>query len=166
VTGERREIAIAESACDRCGLAKYGVTGRRVALHNALNGGGNQQISAHDAIELHLVEETFSSGEPPRGWSHSAPLQESKCDPECRSRSPFVVTPIKEGLMRASPEGLALVITSNQVGGRRVSFEVFGLKGRFTVGRFEQTIGLRPPPLLVRLAGTLEWLQVRHVVSQ
>jgi len=40
---------------DFSGLTEYCVASWRVALHHALNGGGNHQVSALHAVELCLV---------------------------------------------------------------------------------------------------------------
>ena len=65
---------------------------------------------------------------------------------------------------RAS-EGLALVIASDEVGCRRKSFEVFGFKGCFTVGGFQQAIRFRPRLLRESVPGSPERLDVCHVAS-
>ena len=64
VTGNRRQIAITKPVGDLRRLRECGVACRRIPLHNALNGGRNQQEPAHDAVEVRIVEDTFSSGEP------------------------------------------------------------------------------------------------------
>jgi hypothetical protein len=101
VTRERRQIAIAKPASDLGRLRERGVACRRIALDNALDGGGNQQIPAHDAIELRLVEDTLSSGEPSRRGSDGAALQQSETQPRSGSSGAFAVASIEDSLMRA-----------------------------------------------------------------
>ena len=145
------------------GLAECGVASCRVALHDALNGGGNQQIPAHNAVEVRLVEDTLSSGEPAGRRSDGAALQQSKGKPTCGSGGPFVVASIDECLMRARSEGLALGIPAHEVGGRRESFEVFGFQGCITVGGCQESMRVGPRPLLERLPPTLQCREVRHI---
>ena len=145
---KRRQITIAKPAGDLGRLRECGVACRRIALHDALDGGGNQQIPAHDAVELRLVEDTFSSGEPSRRWRDGAALQQSEREPGCGSSGAFAVASIEECLMRARSEGLALGIASHEVGCRRKSFEVFGFQRGLTVGGFEEAIRFRPRPSL------------------
>ena len=147
VTRQRRQITIAKAASDFGGLAECRVACCRVALHDALNGGGNQQISAHDAVELRLVEDTCSSGEPAGRRSDGAALQESKGKPPCGSGGPFVVASVDECLMRARSEGLALVIPAQEIGGRRDSFEVFRFQGSITVSSVSRVDASRTTPV-------------------
>ena len=162
---KRRQITIAKPASDLGRLREYGVACRGIALHDALDGGRNQQIPANDAVEVRLVEDAFSSREPARRWRDGAALQQPKRQPGRGSGGPFVVASIEECLMRARPEGLALGIASDEVGRRRKSFEVFGFQRCFTVGRFEQAIRFRPRPSLECLPGPPERLHVGHVAS-
>ena len=162
---QRRQIAIAKPAGDLGRLRECGVACRGIALHNALDGGRNQQIPAHDAVEVRLVEDALGSGEPSRRWRDGAALQQSERQPGCGSSGPFAVASIEACLMRARPEGLALGIASHEVGCRRKSFEVFGFQGCFTVGRFEQAIRFRPRLSLECVPGSPERLDVCHVAS-
>ena len=116
----------------------------RVALDDASNGGGNQQIPAYHAVELALVEHAFSSGEPAGCGGHGAPSQEGKPEPECRSSGPFAVAAIEEALMRARGDGLAIVIPAHQVGRDRESLEVFGFERYVTIGGLQQPIRFGP----------------------
>ena len=50
--------------------------------------------------------------------------------------------------MRARQDGLALFLSSQQVGCGRESLEVFRVKGAVTVGRFKQSVRFAPRPLL------------------
>src|SRR5262249_23595211 len=135
ITGKRRQIAIVKPDGDFGRLSECGVTCGRIALHNSTNGGGNQQKSAYDGGELRLVEDAFSSCEPAGCRSHGAALQKAERKPEGGSSGSFTVASIEECLMRARTKSLALVILSHEVGCSRESFEVFGVKGGFTVGR-------------------------------
>ena len=65
---ERRQITIAKPAGDLGCLRECGVACRGIALHDALDGGRNQQIPANDAVEVRVVENAFSSREPSRRW--------------------------------------------------------------------------------------------------
>ena len=47
-----------------------------IALHNLLNGGRNQQIPAHDRIEVRLVEDPLGSCEPSRRAGDGAAMQQ------------------------------------------------------------------------------------------
>src|SRR4029453_18446364 len=80
-TGNRCQIAITKPVGDLLRLAECGVTCRRITLHDALDGGRNEQESAHDAVEVRLVENTFSSGEPAGCRSPGATLQQAKGKP-------------------------------------------------------------------------------------
>ena len=105
VTRQRCQIGIVEAGSDFGGLAECRVASCCVALHDALNGGGNQQISAHHAVELCLVEDACSSGEPAGRRSDCAALLESKGKPPCGPGGSFVVVPVDECLVRARSEG-------------------------------------------------------------
>ena len=144
MAGQRRQIPITKTAGDLRRLAECGVGRRGVALHDALNGGGDQQIPAYHAVELAFVEQAFSSGEPAGCGGHGAPSQECKPEPECRSSGPFAVASIEEGLMRARAECLALVIVPHQVGSDRESLEVFGFERCVTIGGLQQPIRFGP----------------------
>ena len=163
VTRQRCQIGIVEAGSDFGGLAEYRVASCRVALHDALNGGGNQQISAHHAVELCLVEDTCSSGEPAGRRSDGAALQESKGKPPCGPGGPFVVASVDECLMRARSEGFALVIPAQEIGGRRDSFKVFRFQGSITVSSCQESMRVGPRPLLERLPPTPQCREVRHV---
>ena len=96
VTGKRRQIAIAKPVGDFGRLSECSVPCRRITMHDVLNGGRNQQISAHDTVEVRLVEDPFSSGEPTRGWSDGAALQQSECKPGGGSGGAFTVASIEK----------------------------------------------------------------------
>ena len=98
---KRCQITIAKPASDLGRLHECGVACGGIALHDALNGGRNQQISSHDAVEVRLVENTFSSGEPAGCRRDRAALQQSERQPSGGSSGPFVVASIEERLMRA-----------------------------------------------------------------
>ena len=58
------EIAISVSAGDLRCLIEEVISSGCVPLHDALNGGGYQQISADDALDSRLVQDVLSSREP------------------------------------------------------------------------------------------------------
>ena len=98
---KRCQTAIAEPASDLGRLRECGVACGGIALHNPLDGGRNQQISAHDR----------SRGAPRRGCarlartiptrSDGAALQQPKSQPAGGSSGPFRIASIEECLMRA-----------------------------------------------------------------
>ena len=91
-------------------------------------------------------------------------MQQSKGKPGCGSSGTFAVTSIEEHLMRARSEGLALDIPAHEVGCRRESFEVFGLKR--ARGRPLPTGDTTPPSLLLEcLPSTPDCLHICHVAS-
>ncbi|HZA37423.1 MAG TPA: hypothetical protein VE505_20975 [Vicinamibacterales bacterium] len=113
-------------------------------MHDALNGSGNQEISAHDALELSLVEYTFGSGEPPSSRRHRAAPYQSKPRPEGGTRRRFVVASIKEHLMCVRHGAFALVIASHQVGCHREPLKVFGFQRGLAPGRLQQPVRFAP----------------------
>jgi hypothetical protein len=164
VTRNRRQIPIAEPAGDVGCLRECGVSRRRVALHNALDGGRNQQIPAGDGVQLSVVEDSLGSREPARGGSRRTALQESKPDPQGASSRPFGVVSIEARLMGAYPEGIALGVAADKAGCSRNAFEVFGFQGDFTVGFLKVPIRFSPRPSRERLTRTSERLDVTHLV--
>ena len=64
VARNRRQIPIAKSASDLGCARECRVACCGLALHNALDGGRDQQIPARDGVELRLVEDSLSSCEP------------------------------------------------------------------------------------------------------
>ncbi len=124
----------------------------------------NQQISAHDAVDVRLVEDAFGSREPAGCRSHRATLQEAERQPGCRSSGAFVVASIEKCLVRAASEGLALRILPDEVGSRREPFEVFGFEG--PRGRPPPADSTTPPGLpLEGFPRTHEFSLVCHVES-
>jgi hypothetical protein len=86
VTGQRQQAPIAKAAGDAGRLRECRVACSRVTLHDAFNGSGNQETSAHDALELSLVEYTFGSGEPPSSRRHrAAPYQSNPAQKAARA---------------------------------------------------------------------------------
>jgi hypothetical protein len=137
VAGHRRQIAICKAASDVRRLAECRVCRSRIALHDAFDGGGDQQIASDDAVELPLIQQATGSCEPARCRSEGPPSHESKSEPEGRSSGPFTVSSIQESLMCARRERLAIVILADQVGCDRESLEVFGVERCFTISGFQ-----------------------------
>ena len=107
---------------------------------------GMSRYTAHDAVEVRLVQDTFGSGKPPRCWRDGAALQQFEPEPGCGSSSAFAVPLIEERLMKAREKGLALGIAPQEVGCRRKPFEVLGFQRGLTVGGFEKPIRFAPGP--------------------
>ncbi len=145
-TRKRREITIAEPAGDLGRLRERGVACCRIALHDALNRGRNEQVPAHDAVEVRLVQDAFGSGEPSRRWRDGAALQQFESEPGCGSSGAFAVPSLEECLMKAREEALALGIASQEVGCRCKPFEILGFKRGLTVSGFEEPIRFSPRP--------------------
>ena len=114
---------------------------------------------------MRLVEDTFSSGEPPRRRSDGTSLQKSKPQPTCGLSGPLLIASLETGLMSARFRGLALRIASHEVSGRRKSLEVFGFQWGLKVDAFQQTMRFRPRPSRECVAGSPERLDVCHVTS-
>jgi hypothetical protein len=131
---QRGQVAVAEAAGDLGRPGKRGVAGGGIALHKALNGGRNQQIPTHGAVEVRVVEDTLSSREPSGRGSNGPPLQQAESEPEGRSSGPFTLASIEEGLMRARAERLALGIAADEVGRRRETFQVLRFEEALLVG--------------------------------
>ena len=148
MTRYRRKIPIAEPVCDLGGLIERGAAGRGVTLHDLLDRSGNQEVSAADRIQLRFVEDALSSGEPARGRSSGAAMQQPKRKPPGRSRRAFGFATVEEHLVRTRPERLALVIPSCEVGRDCESFEILGLQRCVAVGGLEQPTRVGPGSLL------------------
>ena len=67
--------------------------------------------------------------------------------------------------MRSLPEGLALVIPAQEIGGGREPFKVFGFERRVTIGGLQQPIRFGPRLSREEFTAMLERPRLGHVPS-
>jgi hypothetical protein len=139
---EGNQVRVAKTVAYFGSLTKHGVRASGVALDEALERHGQEQIALLHAVVRGIVEQSSGSGDPGATASSFAVVYESESQPERASGGSFHVAPAQEPLMRARPGVGAVDVLAAQVRRRREPLEIVRLENVVPVGRREMRMSI------------------------
>ena len=149
MAGQRDQVGLTEAPADRGGLPEAGVRRRDIALGDAADGFGQQQVPRLDAVASALIEQAASAGKPAARAGRLSPLQEPEGQPERAARGTLRLVAGGELAVRASPDLVALRVLADQVGRGRQPLQVLGSERALAIGGREIAVDLAPGMALV-----------------
>lgn len=159
---ERGQVGVGEATRQVPGLVEalergVGVTGAH--RHQALR---QQEVPAFDAVQVVLVDQARSAGQPAAALGHLPPLDQPEPQPERAPHRPSLVAALQPRLVRPGPRRGGLVVMAGEVRGGGQPLEVVGLQRCGTVGLAQGVVGVGPGALIEGETTRLQQLGALH----